>query len=557
MTSMPQTSNGSVDEVVDAPTDDWWKTGVVYQVYPRSFQDFSGDGIGDLRGITERLGYLLWLGIDVVWLSPFYPSPMKDFGYDVTDYCEVDPMFGTLDEFDRLITEAHRLGLKVMVDFVPNHTSDLHPWFAESRADRTNDKRDWYIWSDAKPDGAPPNNWLSVFGGPAWTLDDITGQYYLHSFLPEQPDTNWFAPNLRKQMFGALGFWLERGVDGFRVDAAPFMGKDPELRDNPLNPDHTQVFQKVMADFDQFRHVYDIQHPVIHEYNREMRALLDSYSVTQPRAMIAEVTLNDRVAWASYYGINHDGYHMPLNFNLVSVQWKPESVRAKVEEMEACLTATHWPNYLMSSHDELRIASRFGVAQARASMLLLLTLRGTPTLYYGDEIGMLNATIAPDQVRDPWGIRMPGYGRDPGRTPMQWDASAGAGFTRAEVTPWLPLHADHTVHNVEMQSDDECSMLSLTRRLLAVRRSTEALVRGAITFLDDVPHGCLVYVRHTDESRCVVVINFTADCPEVMLPGGAVVSSTGETRLTVAGSFSMRAYEALVVLEADAGTDPS
>ena len=538
------------------PDAEWWKTGVMYQVYPRSFQDLDGDGVGDLPGITGRLAYLAWLGVDVVWLSPFYPSPMKDFGYDVADYCGVDPLFGTLDDFDAMLAEAHRLGLRVLVDFVPNHTSDEHPWFVESKADRTNDKRAWYIWADGQvdEDGAagPPNNWPSVFGGPAWNYDPTTEQYYLHSFLPEQPDTNWASVELRKQMIGTLAFWLERGVDGFRVDAAPFMGKDPQLRDNPPDPDNTQVFQKPITDFDRFRHVYDIQHPVIQEYNREMRALLDTYSGTQPRAMVAEVTLNDRALWASYYGVNDDGYHMPLNFNLVSVHWDAQSVGSCVEEVEACLTASQWPNYLMSSHDELRIASRFGVAQARAAMVLLLTLRGTPTLYYGDELGMLDATIGPDQVRDPWGVRMPGYGRDPGRTPMQWDASDGAGFTVEGATPWLPLQADHASLNVAVQRDDDASMLSLTRRLLAVRRSSEALVRGAITFHDDAPPGCLVYERWTEASLAVVVINFTADCPMVGLPGGALVSSTGETAQIAAGPFDLRPYEALVVLEADA-----
>ncbi|MGI9610643.1 MAG: alpha-amylase family glycosyl hydrolase, partial [Acidimicrobiia bacterium] len=313
----------------------WWQTAVIYQIYPRSFQDSNRDGVGDLAGITGRLPYLADLGVDAVWISPFYPSPMADFGYDVADYTDVDPLFGTIADFDDLLAEAHRLGLKVIVDIVPNHTSNQHPWFLESRNSRDNPKRDWYVWRDAKPDGSPPNNWLGVFGGLAWEWDDATGQFYLHSFIPEQPDLNWRNPEVVEAMHDVYRFWLDRGVDGFRIDVAQRIMKDPDLRDNP--PAYTEgggVF-KSMGEYESQLHVHDVGHPDIHDAYRDLRTVVDAYE--PPRGIFGEVHVFDLDEWAAYYGRDLDGMHMPFNFTLVYVPWDTSEVRKRVDALEAAL----------------------------------------------------------------------------------------------------------------------------------------------------------------------------------------------------------------------------
>jgi len=406
----------------------WWQTGVIYQIYPRSFRDSNDDGIGDLPGIIQRLDYLSeTLGVDAIWLSPFYPSPMADFGYDVSDYCNVDPMFGTLADFDRLVAEAHQRHLQVIIDFVPNHTSDQHPWFAESRSSRQSAKRDWYVWRDAKPDGGLPNNWPSHFGGPAWEWDAATQQYYLHSFLKEQPDLNWRNPETKAAMFDAVRFWLERGVDGFRLYVAHYFMKDPDLRDNPPAPQPSTASYKQINEYDKFLHINDKGHPDAHQVFREFRALLDSYEAMRPRYSVGEIHIFDWREWVKYYG-QLDELHMPFNFALLWAKWEAQSVRQVVDSLEAVLPPGAWPNYVLGNHDEPRLASRYGREQARVAALLLLTLRGTPTLYQGDELGMVNADIPADQQQDPYGLRVPGMGRDGCRTPMQWsDAPNAAG----------------------------------------------------------------------------------------------------------------------------------
>ena len=397
---------------------DWWREAVFYQVYPRSFQDANGDGVGDLEGVRRRLPYLAeTLGVDAVWLSPFYPSPMADFGYDVADYCGVDPLFGDLEDFDRLLAGCHERGLRLIVDLVPNHTSDRHPWFVESRASRHSPKRDWYVWRHPKPGGGPPNNWQAVFGGAAWEWDGATGQYYLHSFLAEQPDLNWRHPEVRAAMVGVMRFWLDRGVDGFRIDVADFVMKDPELGDDPP-PGPGRPRSRA--------------HPDIHGVFRDTRLLLDEYE--PPRVAIGEIHEDDLAVWASYYG-SGDELHLPFNFSLLHAPWEAEEVRRRVEALEAALLAGAWPNWVLGNHDEPRLATRFGPGAARTAAMLLLTLRGTPTLYYGDELGLPQLEVPPERQQDPFGRRVPGRGRDGCRTPMPWDAGPHAGFCPSGASP--------------------------------------------------------------------------------------------------------------------------
>ncbi|HRA46961.1 MAG TPA: alpha-amylase family glycosyl hydrolase [Thermomicrobiales bacterium] len=513
----------------------WWKRGVIYQVYPRSFQDSNGDGTGDLRGITSRLDYVSWLGVSAIWISPFYPSPMADFGYDVSDYCAVDPLFGTLADFDALLTEAHARDIRVIVDFVPNHTSDQHPWFLESRASKDNPKRDWYFWRDAKPDGTLPNNWLAHFGGPMWTLDEATGQYYLHSFLPQQPDLNWRNPEVKAAMLDALRFWLDKGVDGFRFDVAHNIMKDPNLADNPP-AGNTAQWHRFAGDFSTQLHINDKNHPDIHVIYKEIRKLIDSYSTPgHERFMIGETHVYDGPTWAALFGDHLDEMHMPGNFGLLKTPWNATAIRSHVEMIEQAVPEGGWPNYVISNHDDPRTATRVGAKQAKVAMMLLLTLRGTPTIYNGEELGMENVAIPADRERDPWGLRVPGLGlgRDPQRTPMQWDTSPNAGFTTPAATPWLPLADDWETRNVAVEKDDAKSILNLTEELLVLRGTHPALAHGDWEAIGGLPEECLVYTRSTAEQRLLVALNLTDTEHQFMLPytgTGLVITSTGKDR---------------------------
>jgi alpha-glucosidase len=521
--------------IVTFNTSPWWQHGIIYQIYPRSFKDSSGDGIGDLRGISSQLEYLSWLGVDAVWISPFYPSPMVDFGYDVSNYTDVDAIFGDIATCDELIQHAHRQGIKVIIDFVINHTSDRHPWFLESRSSRNASRRGWYIWADPQPGGAPPNNWVSLFGGSAWEWDAATGQYYLHSFEKRQPDLNWRNPEVQAAMFDVLRFWLEHQVDGFRIDAAHMIMKDPQLRDNPPNLTGARVMPKPMGDYDAQLHLYDKGHPDVHGIYRALRRLLESYGGEQPRVAIGEMHILDWKEWASYYGANLDEMHMPFNFGLVSAAWNALSIRQSVDALEANLSPGAWPNYVLGNHDEPRIVSRVGPAQARLAMLLLLTLRGTPTLYYGDEIGMHNGDIPPERVYDPieknrLGL---GLGRVPGRTPMQWDSSPNAGFCPPGTEPWLPIPADYQRINVAVEREDPHSLLTLTRRLIELRRSTPALTTGSYRPIEGAPNGCFVYLRESSSQRYLIALNFSGDEQAVKLPemgNGRIILSTYSDR---------------------------
>ena len=495
----------------------WWRDGVIYQVYPRSFADSNGDGSGDLEGIRSRLDHLAWLGVDGIWISPFFPSPMKDFGYDVADYCAVDPLFGTLGDFDRLLRDAHARDIRVILDFVPNHSSDQHPWFRESRSSRASAKRGWYVWRDPAPDGGPPNNWISVFGGSAWEWDAATGQYYLHSFLSEQPDLDWRCAELERAMHGVLRFWLGRGVDGFRIDVAHRLAKDPALRSNPPLAGSTDT------GYGGQQHIHDEDHPDVHTLYKRMRALADAYD---ERVLIGEVFLLDPERVARYYG-DGDQLHQGFNFSLLSGEWSGQRFRREVERFQAAVPRQGWPNQVLSNHDVHRHATRYdhpllGEARARLAAMLLLTLRGTPFLYYGEEIGMRCVWIPEDRLRDPLAFTLhPSLTRDPERTPMQWDDSRHAGFGSAE--PWLPIHVDFVHRNVAAQRGDPGSLLHLYRTLIALRAGCPALSRGEQRTLPARPD-VFAFERTLGSERFAVALNF-GDAPAALsLGAGAPLS---------------------------------
>lgn len=479
----------------------WWQKGIIYQIYPRSFQDTNGDGIGDLKGIILRLNYLKWLGIKGVWISPFYQSPMADFGYDISDYTEIAPLFGSMADFDELLKEIHNLEMKLILDFVPNHTSDRHPWFLESRSSKNNPKRDWYIWKDALEDGSPPNNWLSVFGGGAWEWDKKTEQYYYHAFLKQQPDLNWRNPNVQKAMLDVMRFWLDKGVDGFRVDVMWHLIKDELLRDNPPNPDYDEQ----TLDYRKLLPVYSTDQPEVHEIVRIMRDLMNEYD---ERVLIGEIYLPIKKL-VTYYGINNKGAHLPFNFQLITLPWDAREISAAIDEYEGALPENGYPNWVLGNHDKARIASRVGFKQARVAAMLLLTLRGTPTIYYGDEIAMRDVPIPPGEIKDPQGLNAPPgkyLSRDPRRTPMQWDASENAGFTTGK--PWLRLAENYERENVETQKNDENSMLSLYRKLIRFRQRHPSLTFGIYRpVLSD--HHIISYTREFEKERFLIVLNLS------------------------------------------------
>ena len=528
----------------EAPTYLWWQRGIVYQIYPRSFMDSDGDGVGDLRGLISRLDYLSWLGVDAIWISPFYPSPMKDFGYDVMDYTAIDPVFGTLDDFDQLMAEAHARKLKVILDFVPNHTSDEHEWFVESRSSRNSPKRDWYIWCDPGSDGGPPTNWLSCFGGSAWEYDPNTQQYYYHAFLREQPDLNWRNPEVMDAMLDILRFWLERGVDGFRIDVLWHLLKDEQLRDNPPNPSWCEgmdPYQKLIP-------LYTTDHSEIHAAISRLRGLVDAYP---ERVLIGEIYLPiERLV--RYYGAAQDGVHLPFNFQLLLVNWHARDIVRIISDYEAALPEHGWPNWVLGNHDRPRIATRVGQLQARLAAMLLLTLRGTPTLYYGDELGMTDVIIPPHRARDPLERNVPGrgLGRDPQRTPMQWNNQKNAGFSTGE--PWLPLASDYHQVNVEAQRDAPDSMLTFYHRLIEIRREEATLSVGRFELLE-VDGGLIAYLRREGQSAFLVVlnlgqeprvVNFSRKASEGLIMLSTYVDRSGEQ---VKNELQVRGEEGLLV----------
>jgi alpha-glucosidase len=496
---------------------EWWRDAVFYEIYIRSFQDSNDDGIGDLNGITSRLDYLADLRVDAIWITPFYASPQVDFGYDIADHEAVDPMFGTLADFDRLIAAAHARGIRIIIDVVLNHTSDRHPWFQESRRSRSSAYRSWYVWRDGAGPGRPPNNWESAFGGPAWTYDHATGQWYYHFFYREQPDLNWRNPAVEQRMLATLEFWLNRGVDGFRLDAVNTLFEDPGLRDNPALPEPRRTITGVYSQ----EFVYNRRLPEVHDTLRRVRAFVEE---RHPTALLISEAYVDSVAdLVCFYGDDNE-MHLPFNFFLAQVPNLDAALfRNAVEEVQqAC--GERWPSLVLNNHDIARSCDRHGDTQhadaiAKLLAMLLLTVRGTPFLYYGEEIGMRTEHPArQEEVRDPVGTMFwPFYkGRDGARRPMSWDTTSTAGFTRG--TPWLALSRDSTQRNVRNQRADPGSVLAWYRALLSVRRRSTALTKGAYSTLG-IDSDVFAYAREHGTERLVIVLNMADAARDTAIAG--------------------------------------
>jgi len=491
---------------------DWWRGGVIYQIYPRSFLDMNGDGIGDLPGISARLDYIAGLGVDAIWISPFFTSPMLDFGYDVSNYRDVDPMFGKLEDFDTLLEGAHKRGLRVMLDLVLSHTSDKHPWFQESRFDRSNPRHDWYVWADPKPDGTPPTNWLSIFGGSAWEWDSRRRQYYLHNFLTSQPDLNFHNPAVQEALLDVVRFWLDRGVDGFRLDTVNMYFHDAELRDNPpIGPGDVVNGMPEQNPYSMQNPIYNITRPENLQFMERLRAVMDAYPATTTVGEIGCVT--DMYGTLAEYTSGSTRLHMAYSFDYMSAKFSAAHIRRVSERMAA--QEYSWPSWAFSNHDVERVVSRWGLSQHadRAGPLLaalLTSLRGSPCLYQGEELGLTEAVVPYELLRDPYGIRFwPDFkGRDGCRTPMPWNAAAAhGGFSDGQ--PWLPLPPDHVERAVSVQDAAPLSPLNRVRAFLAWRRERPALLKGAIAF-HDAPEPVVAFTRTHGDARLLCVFNLGA-----------------------------------------------
>lgn len=540
-------------------TTPWWQHAVFYEIYPRSFKDSDGDGIGDLNGITSKLDYLAGLGIDAVWITPFYPSPQVDFGYDVSDYEAIDPQFGTLADFDRLVTEAHKRRIKIIIDYVLNHTSDQHAFFKAARSSKSSPYRDWYIWRDPQPGGGPPNNWSSSFGPVAWTLDEKTGQYYYHRFYREQPDLNWRNPAVERRMFETVRFWLDRGVDGFRLDAVNYLFEDPQLRDNPvlpeLRPGSTTEHQQELK--------YNRDLPELHPVMIRLRSFTDRYDPN--RLLIGEAYVPKWEEMIRYYGPKNNELQLPFNFFLLMGKVKTTLdaalFRSVIGDSEKALQG-RWTTYVLSNHDNPRAYDRYGDGRhndeiAKLLATMLLTLRGSPFLYYGEEIGM--QTTEPqtiEEVQDPVGKRYwpANKGRDGERTPMQWDATAQAGFTTGR--PWLKIPATAGERNVAVEDGDASSILNFYRRLISLRRRSPALLDGDYLSMGNDPH-VFAYRRRTSAQTMLVALNMSGESRSLPLdakamgPAGGwrvVFSNRAATKGSeVKESLQLAPFEAVIV----------
>ncbi len=515
----------------------WWQRAVFYQIYPRSFADSNGDGIGDLDGITAHLDYLSALGIDAVWLNPINPSPLDDWGYDVSDYSGIHPDLGDLAAFDRLIAEAQRRGIRVIVDLVPNHTSSQHPWFVESRASRDNPKRDWYIWVPGTPDRAP-NNWQSTFGGPAWKYDTGSQAWYLHTFLEQQPDLNFRNPEVVEAMHDVIRFWLERGADGFRIDVIANLIKDDQLRDNPIRDADDPDIPWLRRDMPD--PLYSTDRPEVHDIVRGFRRVADEFG---ERILVGETWPREQERLADY--LRPDELQLAFNFRFLLARYDARRFRDAIELTEQSFGAGAWPTWTLSNHDFSRHISRYSLggdadARARLAAVMLLTLRGTPFIYYGEEIGMRDAEVPADRKRDP-------VGRDGCRSPMQWSDARNGGFTTSAKT-WLPC-GDFKAVNVANQLNDPHSTLWLYRRLIDLRKSTPALVEGSYRALDNAREDCLVFHRYTPTQHIVVALNFTDEPREIELPAGKILLSTvsGGANLTKT-PLTLAPNEAIIVM---------
>ena len=492
--------------VPSSTLDPWWRSGVVYQVYPRSFADADGDGVGDLEGVRQRLDHLAWLGVDAVWLSPFYRSPMHDYGYDVADFRDVDRLFGDLAAFDRLLDEAHARGIRIVVDLVPNHSSIDHPWFQASRSSRDDPKRDWYVWRDGVGPDAPPNNWRGAFidDGRAWTWDATTEQWYLHQFLPEQPDLNWDNPEVVEAMHGVMRFWLDRGVDGFRIDVVHCIGRDPAFPDD-------------VPPWSDLPHCVSNEHPSTHAHIRAMRTLTDGYD--GDRVLIGETALPGTSFVAPYYG-DGDELHLAFNFAATHAPWDAAAWRTRIERIEELLDPRGaWPTWVLSNHDIVRHRTRYGggEATARAAAVASLTLRGTPFLYAGEELGLEDAVVPAARVLDPGG-------RDGCRAPVPWTRTEDHGWG---PEPWLPFPPEASARSAEAQREDPASVLHLYRRLLAARRASPALRTGTQTLLDSPP-GTLGWRRAAEGDERIVLVNMGAASVGLPFEGTVEVASDGQ-----------------------------
>ena len=514
-----------------AQNSNWWRGGVIYQIYPRSFADSNGDGIGDLPGITARLEHVARLGADGIWLSPFFRSPMKDFGYDVSDYCDVEPMFGTLDDFRALVARAHALGLKVMIDQVLSHTSDQHPWFVESRASRDNPKADWYVWADARDDGTPPNNWLSIFGGSAWQWDTRRCQYFLHNFLTSQPDLNFHNPAVQDAILATVRFWLDLGVDGYRLDTANFYFHDAELRSNPCrgapDPNKPDPAVNPFNPYGWQHHLYDKSRPENLVFLQRLRALLDQYPDT---TMVGEIGDDDGLARVAEYTAGGDKLHMAYCFDLLGERHDAPFVHGVLERFGR-IVGSGWPCWALSNHDVTRVATRWGgpepdPALLRLALALQASLRGSVCLYQGEELGLPEADVPFEDLQDPYGITMwPQYmGRDGCRTPMPWSAEApDLGFGSGAARPWLPLSEAQRALAVDRQEADPGSMLQAARRLLHWRRTQPALVHGELALLPEHAQ-VLAFVREHEGERVLCAFNLSAQPAELALPAGLALA---------------------------------
>ncbi len=499
-------------------TDHWIKKAVVYHLYVRSFKDSNGDGVGDLQGIIHKLEYLSGagdsssgLGVNVIWLSPIYLSPMADFGYDVADYQQIDPLFGSLADFDELLKKAHQRNVKILLDFIPNHTSAEHRWFQVSRQNRDNPQRDWYIWRDAKPDGSPPTNWVSAFGGSAWQWDEKTQQYYLHTFDVGQPDLNWRNPEVVQAMMEAFRFWLDRGVDGFRIDAYDYLFKDPDWRDEPANPNYIHGHH---GSYEALTHIYTFGLPETVGILQQFASILETYG---DKFMTTEIYAQaDRLV--ELYRALNKAWYSSFNFSLITAPWKASVHRQLIDEYDRLLGKQYLPTYVVGNHDNHRIASRVGRAQARNAAMLLFTLRGLPFIYYGDEVGMIDGEIPPEKVQDTFEIQSPGLGlgRDPERTPLQWNSTVHAGFS--EVEPWLPVADDYPVYNVAAETGEADSFLSLYQKLIKLRRTSPALTNGEYSSLSISNESVLAFMRSYDQEHFLIILNYTHRIQKITLP---------------------------------------
>ncbi|MBX3597011.1 MAG: alpha-glucosidase [Rhizobiaceae bacterium] len=533
-------------------TSEWWRGCVIYQVYPRSYQDSNGDGIGDLPGIIERLPYIAELGVDAIWLSPFFKSPQADMGYDVSDYCAVDPMFGTMEDFELLVSEAHRLGLKIIIDQVLAHTSDRHPWFVESRLDRTNDKADWFVWADAKPDGTAPNNWLSVFGGSAWEWESTRKQYYLHNFLASQPALNFHNPAVQDALLETVRFWLEKGVDGFRLDTVNYYFQDARLRPNPALPKRKRDALDATNPYLFQQHLYDKSRPENLNFLKRFRALLDSFG---ERASVGELGDEERsLDTVAAYTSDGDKLHMCYTFDMLGDEFSPSHFRGCVERFFAKVR-DGWVCWAFSNHDVKRHVSRWAKPGqssdeiARFAICLLACLPGSICLYQGEELGMEEAELTFEQLRDPYGIRFwPGFkGRDGCRTPMVWESRAqNAGFSTG--TPWLPVTEKSAARAVDVQERDAHSLLNHYRAVLRLRASQPAMIEGSVRFLESGKK-VLAFLREHDGQSILCVFNFSDSPVRWKLPSDIEISTalfTDQTAKTSGRTITLPALGSLI-----------